>query len=363
MNWSEASGNQTGFRIERFDNGVWTSHGTTGSAVTTFTNSSVACGQDYQYRVWAFNSNGDSPSPSNSATVSLLPCPPTSLSLTASPPLPYQMVLNWSETGVNQTGFRIERLDNEIWTYNGTTGAAVTTFTDATVACGHDYQYRVWAYNDGGSSLSPSNSPTASILPCPPTGLSLTTESMIRINLQWNDTSQNEDGFRIERSLDNLPPSWDWSATVGSNVTTYSDASLTCGTSYVYRVIAYNSQGNSINPNVDEVTGATQSCDIPPPPTGVAALGRNRTSIRLNWTDIDGEDYYVIERLNGSTWLLVGSTTPQGNATTMVDQGLAPDTQYTYRIHSHNIYGDSPYVTVTGRTYVVEYYFPFFLKK
>jgi titin len=94
----------------------------------------------------------------------------------------------------------------------------------------------VWAYNDSGDSLLPSNNATASLLPCPPTGLSLTTMSMIRINLQWNDTSQNEDGFRIERSSDSLSRSWGWSATVDSGVTTYSDASLACGASYVYRV-------------------------------------------------------------------------------------------------------------------------------
>jgi hypothetical protein len=356
LNWTETGGNQTGFRVERLDSGVWTSHGTTGAAVTTFTDSSVACGHDYQYRVWAYNSYGDSLLPSNSATASILPCSPASLSLTPSSPPPYQVALNWTETGGNQTGFRVERLDSDVWTSHGTTGPAVTTFTDSSVTCGHDYQYRVWAYNNTGNSLLPSNSATASILPCPPTGLSLTTVSQIRINLQWNDTSQNEDGFRIDRSPDSLPRIWGWSDTVGSNVTTYSDASLSCGTSYVYRVWAFKAGQDSISSS-DEVTGATLSCTVTP--SNVLALGRNRTSIRLTWTDIEGEDYYAIERLDGSTWVPFAQT----KATTIVDQGLAPDTQYSYRIYAHNVNGDSPYVTVTGRTYVVEYYFPFFLKK
>jgi hypothetical protein len=238
----------------------------------------------------------------------------------------------------------------------------VTTFTDSTVACGNDYLYRVWAYNNSGDSLSPSNSAEASILPCPPTGLSLTTVSQVRINLQWSDTSQNEDGFRIERSPNSLPRSWAWHANVASGVTTYSDASLSCSMSYVYRVWAYKGGVDSISPS-DQVTGDTQSCNLPPAPLNVVARGRDRTSIRLTWTDIDGEDYYEIERLNGSTWVLIESTPLQTNTTTFTDKGLAPDTSYTYRIWAHNTYGDSPYVSVSGRTYLVEYYFPFILNK
>ena len=371
LHWTDNGQGETDLSVERASQagGVWGDFSEITSlpaGTQDLPDGSVVCNTSYRYRLRAYYA-GDGygfTGYSNVAEVtpSCLPPAPTGLTATASPPLPYQVVLNWTETVGNQTGFRVERLDSAVWTSHGTTGPAVTTFTDSSVACGHDYQYRVWAYNDSGDSLSPSNSAAASILPCPPTGLSLTTLSQVRINLQWNDTSQNEDGFRIERSPNSLPYDWSWFVNVGSGVTTYSDASLACGTSYVYRVWAFKAGQDSISPS-NEATGATQSCNIPPAPTGVTALARNRTSIRLNWTDIDGEDYYAIERLNGSTWVPVGSTLPQTNATTFVDQGLAANTQYSYRIYAHNNSGDSPYVTVTGRTYVMEYYLPFFLKK
>jgi hypothetical protein len=367
--WTDNGMGETNLRVERASQagGVWGAYSEVASALAAsqdWSDTSVVCNTSYRYRLRAYYAGDGFTAYSNvtEVTPSCFPPAPTGLTATAGPPLPYQVVLNWTEINGNQTGFRVERLDSGVWTSHGTTGAAVTTFTDSSVACGHDYQYRVWAYNDSGDSLLPSNSAAASILPCPPTGLSLTTLSQVRINLQWNDTSQNEDGFRIERSPNSLPYDWSWFVNVGSGVTTYSDASLACGTSYVYRVWAFKAGQDSISPS-NEATGATQSCNIPPAPTGVTALARNRTSIRLNWTDIDGEDYYAIERLNGSTWVPVGSTLPQSNATTFVDQGLAPDTQYSYRIYAHNNSGDSPYVTVTGRTYVMEYYLPFFLKK
>ena len=63
------------------------------------------------------------------------------------------------------------------------------------------------------------------------------------IALNWSDTSTNESGFRIER----MPAGGSYSllATVGSNVKAYSDTSVVTGSSYCYRVRAYNSAGTS----------------------------------------------------------------------------------------------------------------------
>lgn len=63
------------------------------------------------------------------------------------------------------------------------------------------------------------------------------------IALNWSDTSTNETGFRIER----MPAGGSYSllATVGSNVKAYSDTSVVAGSSYCYRVRAYNSAGVS----------------------------------------------------------------------------------------------------------------------
>jgi peptidyl-Asp metalloendopeptidase len=63
------------------------------------------------------------------------------------------------------------------------------------------------------------------------------------LTLSWSDRSNNEDGFRIERMVAGgiLAPI----ATVGTNVTSYTDANLTSGLSYCYIVRAFNSAGVS----------------------------------------------------------------------------------------------------------------------
>lgn len=62
--------------------------------------------------------------------------------------------------------------------------------------------------------------------------------------LRWNDNSDNEDGFRIERR-DGKGMEFVEIATVGPDVETYKDESALPGRRYVYRVQAFNAEGGS----------------------------------------------------------------------------------------------------------------------
>ena len=66
--------------------------------------------------------------------------------------------------------------------------------------------------------------------------------------LQWADNSGNESGFTIERKSGSTG-SYSHIATVGANVNSYTDATITAGTAYCYRVRAFNSTGNSAYSN------------------------------------------------------------------------------------------------------------------
>jgi hypothetical protein len=84
----------------------------------------------------------------------------------------------------------------------------------------------------------------------------------VRVNaasfqLTWVDNSQNEDGFNIERKL-GTTGTFSLLATVGPNVTSYSDNNLADSTTYCYRLNAFNSAGNSAYTNdACETTPAT----------------------------------------------------------------------------------------------------------
>ncbi len=81
-----------------------------------------------------------------------------------------------------------------------------------------------------------------------PTNLAAASTLAKRIDLSWTDNSSGESGFKIERSTNGT--SFSKLATVGANVTTYSNSGLRSGRKYYYRVRAYDSKGNSAYSNV-----------------------------------------------------------------------------------------------------------------
>jgi galactose oxidase len=113
---------------------------------------------------------------------------------------------------------------------------------------------------------TPTPTPTATATPPPtvtptptplqpsaaPSNLTATAVSASQINLSWTDNSNNETGFKVERSKHGRR--FKRIATLGENVTTYSDSGLSRATTYSYRVRAYNSGGNSAYSNTVSAT-------------------------------------------------------------------------------------------------------------
>ncbi len=72
------------------------------------------------------------------------------------------------------------------------------------------------------------------------------------IALTWTDNSTNEAGFKVERSTDGV--NFLYLTAVKAGVTTYTNLSLTAGTTYYYRVRAYEGLNHSTYSNVASAT-------------------------------------------------------------------------------------------------------------
>ncbi|MBI5148290.1 S-layer homology domain-containing protein [Candidatus Pacearchaeota archaeon] len=93
--------------------------------------------------------------------------------------------------------------------------------------------------------------------PNSPSGLQVTSITKTSITLQWNDNSNNEDGFKIYRSLS--PSGFTKIYAASKNIHSYTDSGLTSGTTYYYKVLAYNDAGNSGFSNIVSATTLTNN--------------------------------------------------------------------------------------------------------
>jgi hypothetical protein len=157
-----------------------------------------------------------------------------------------QIKLVWMDKSSNELGFKIERSTGASTTFIqiATLSAGVTSYTNTGLTASTKYNYRVRSYNAIGNSLyTPVASATTS-RPTSPTGLTLGPITADQIWLKWKDNSDNEAGFKIERST-GTSTIFTQIATVGAGVTTYGNVGLKMSTKYNYRVWAYNGIGTS----------------------------------------------------------------------------------------------------------------------
>lgn len=175
-----------------------------------------------------------------------------------------------------------------------------------------------------------------------PSAVSALPSSATAIRLEWAPVS-GAAGYDIERSTDTV--AWNAVASTGGGQTQYTDVALSSGTTYFYRVVALVGQDVSRS----DVVSATTTVDTSTAPVFISATG-SATSIELEWSDVDGELGYRVERSPDGTsgWTGIG-TTGQG-LTSYTDTGLASATTYYFRVVAVTWDGESPPSTVLSAT-------------
>src|SRR5512143_2206920 len=139
------------------------------------------------------------------------------------------------------------------------------------------------------------------IPPAAPANLAATAVTSSQINLAWTHSDNTEQGFKIERCTGVGCTNFTQIATVGANVTSYSNTGLTASTSYSYRVRAYNAAGDSGYSNSASATTPAAPA-VPAAPTNLVATVVSKNQVNLSWTDnAANEDGFRIERCKGST--------------------------------------------------------------
>jgi hypothetical protein len=146
--WTDNSGNETGFKIQRKGaTGAYADIGTTGANITTYNDTALTDGTLYYYRVCATNAAGNS-AYSNEVSGSTPLAKPTAATATAVSSS--QINLTWIDNSTSETGYRIERKKTLAGTYSeiAQVGANQQSYSDTTgLEPNTKYYYRVRATN------------------------------------------------------------------------------------------------------------------------------------------------------------------------------------------------------------------------
>ncbi len=344
--WSHSGNDETGFRVERSDDGVSFSQiATTGANQTSYSDTGLPASSTRYYRVRAYNESGNSGYSNTASATTDDPPPFVDQYAIAEFAEGGTVSGTYSDThesdGVTQSITEREsggRKQNRhswlghVYEFTVQPGAAVTVFADAWGGSSEDeFQFEV--STDGGNSYTPmfvvptsdtgaiqsyslspatagstlvrvadtDQSPGNLLLdtvfidqliirtdvapgdpPLAPSSLTAAAQSSSLVRLDWLDESADEFGFEIERSTDN-GASWSSLASTGPDTTGYDDQDVLPLSSYLYRVRAFNGAGNSAFSN-------TASATTPDGPVGIVLESASGYKVKgvqhvdLTWT-------------------------------------------------------------------------------
>ncbi|MDR2592233.1 MAG: fibronectin type III domain-containing protein [Chitinispirillales bacterium] len=225
-------------------------------------------------------------------------------------------------------GYRVYRSTSSSGNYvlvgNGTSS---TSYTDSNLLYGTTYYYKVSACNGSGEG-SQSNYCDASTILNAPTNVSANSTSSSSITVTWSPVF-GAIGYRVYRSTS----SSDNYTQVGSGTssTSYTDNNnLSSGTTYYYKVSAYNNR--SVESALSSYVSVMTILSTPP---NVSASSTSSSSITVSWPSVNGATGYHVYRSASASgnYTQVGDVT---DTTSYTDTGLDPGMTYYYTVSAYN---------------------------
>ncbi len=344
LSWSPSTDGVgvAGYKVYR--NGTYLKTATTAAASDTGLSPST----NYCYTVSAYDAAWNESGQSSQSCVTTpaaadttAPSIPTNLTATAVSSS--EINLSWTASpDTDVAGYKI---------YTSSTylkSATATSTTDTGLNSSTQYCYAISAYDTTGNESSQTGpvcatTDTATTAPSAPSSLSATALSQSSIALTWQDNSDNETGFKIERKTGNGGTySQINTASAISGIGSsgyYEDTSLTEGTSYCYKIRAYNLAGDS-SYSSESCATTDAAGSAPSAPTGISATAGDGQAT-ISWNAVSGATSYNIYWSTTSGVSKTNGTKISNATSPYVHTGRTNGTTYYYVVTAVNGYGES----------------------
>lgn len=257
--------------------------------------------------------------------------------LTASDITENSVKLTWRDRSDNEDSFDIERSDGDQSNFQEVdhTGPDEVSKIVAGLRPRSTYYFRVSAYNRAVVNPEYSNvvsATTLDTLPAAPSGLRAQAVSSSSIALEWQDNSDNEQGFIVTRSGTQSGVYLEVARTDSGANSLVDSTGLMPLRTYWYKVKAFNGRGFSSESN----TASAQTLDNPPFAPILRGSAISARQIDLNWTPSSENhtSFYLERKQAGQNWIRFPNL--DASLRTYSDTGLTPQTQYDYHLHAVN---------------------------
>ena len=344
LSWLDNSIFETGFIIQR-DAGVgFVQIAEVAADETFYSDTDLLEDVTYRYRVAAITETLQSAFTGIVISASPIVFAPINFSASAQSG---SISLGWVDNCVFEEGFIVERNDGTGFVEIADLGANYTFYTDTDLAYNTLYSYRVAAYTSEQQSNYSNIATIFSIVELAPTNLSATAMAT-EIQLNWNDNSVVEEGFRIERSSGG---NFIQIAELAADVVEFTDYDTEYGIQYRYRVLAFVGSQTSAYTNQASASIGWLTAEWDVVTAGTYTLGHASLPSGV-YEHVIPADYeimrYEVTNAQYATFLAEALVAGEITATSdgFYDAGGANQLYYNLTLTNHRILWDGSEVTI-----------------
>ncbi len=317
-----------------------------GADKTTYTDTGLAAGTEYAYRVYSYvkytfaDGKVNYAEAINPAVASVTPTVGTPVISGVKSVSASQLAVSWGSVD-GAAGYTVYRAQGSSTSYKeiGNVGASVYSYTDGTAVCGVSYSYQVRAYSTvNGTRVYGAYSKAVSGKAVPgTTTVNVSVKNYEAVNVSWTKVA-GVNGYAIYRKAGS-DGSYKKIQTISSgSKVSYTDEMVDTGTKYYYKVRAYKTVD-------DETVWGAYSNEVSVTPTmkapKVTLTNNSYNSVTVKWNKISGADGYKVTRAESADGAYkTVKTVKDYDIVSYTDTGLSVGKTYYYKVYAYRSMDD-----------------------